>query len=1391
MNLKRSAVAGALAVTMLAGLLQPSAAAPHPLAAAPVAAQAADDPVPPDDHPPEELYQPWDGQTGVPDWGDPRFRQLVADNAELAEDPEVRDAAKAALAAGGPAIMAFLDTGLVDAQHRAAERKAREAAADRALIEPMRGTGGPYFNAEVDRVLAGSDSDRRLFLAYGKDVAKQRDDQVSQDAQTRAAQNRSRVQLLTGAGGPAVKAAAEQALLGGDAAIEAFLATGYLTAAKADADAREQQIEAERARIKAAEDLSDLAKRAARAAQARHDLLVAHGNGVHALERAANALVSAGTEARRAEQILVANKAGGQHPPSAFDDVKNEVARQLGYARQAATDAQQAAATAQVQAGILVDTGLTYGVQWAQMATGMADAAQAAVSASETAQHAIDATAYTDQARNAQEEAERHAEEAKQWRLHAEEHARAAAKIADAAKVQADAAKDAAARTKAARVAAEQAESQAWAAAERTKNARITAEREAANAAAARATAERERGNAHSARLRADQQAATAHSARREADRQAGIASDALDDANIQDGITADLETKARGEEDNARRARDRAYAAEAAQLASDARAAALEAGAAAARGGAYEQPARDAATRARQDAGTARTAATAARGAANTATGAAAGARASATEATRAAARARAAAQAAQAAAARADAAARQAEAEAAATHAAALRAESAAADATANEAKAAEAARSATALAEQASGEAMQALFAADRTKAEADAAANEAVSAATQANLAVNAALAARSSSQAITDPANTAITVATPFSGTDIAADFTVLVAQQAKLVGDQQAQAAKTRADEALVAAQAAADAAARAAGEIKPAYDASAAAARSASAAANSAAEAQRAAADAAVDGAAARAASGRAAQADAQAKADAVRARTAANAAGNDAAIAGRAASAAEGDAAAARSAASRAEGDAAAARDAASRAEDSATKAEAAADDARIHADNVAQAAKNALDSSIEAGKAADRAEEAKRKADQDAADKAADEAAQGRVPLPGPDSVQEIDYGHGLVLFVDPETGIYYLNGVGLGKDSPDLRKLIPILLQLLAGDGEKYFPTENPWADPRTGMFYLLVDACRENSDLCNSTFEAAVLGMGAGGPDPAGNDDPMAFLLLASFADFTIGPGGKWKAKPPRGVPTGVACNCFPAGTTVATEHGQVPIERVAVGDRVWARDLATGRSELRGVVGLFSKHADEILTVTTTATSLQVTPQHPFWVVGKGWTDAGELRAGDRLTTLGGEEQAITGITSARAPTTVYNFEVEGDHNYYITDAQLLVHNCNLKYHEAAGGHAIEKHVGRTDAQLAARKISRSSTFNDLPTAERITQKNLDANAEKIANWKKGTDPDVQITTSVDGSEGRILLRNGSREKPTRTIAWLIRNPSLPDGYYIMTSYLD
>jgi hypothetical protein len=61
---------------------------------------------------PPDSYQEWNGRDGVDLSIDPRLRQIVADNAEFAEDVEVRDAANPALAGDNAATMAFLNGGL-------------------------------------------------------------------------------------------------------------------------------------------------------------------------------------------------------------------------------------------------------------------------------------------------------------------------------------------------------------------------------------------------------------------------------------------------------------------------------------------------------------------------------------------------------------------------------------------------------------------------------------------------------------------------------------------------------------------------------------------------------------------------------------------------------------------------------------------------------------------------------------------------------------------------------------------------------------------------------------------------------------------------------------------------------------------------------------------------------------------------------------------------------------------------------------------------------------------------------------------------------------------------------------------------------------------------------
>jgi hypothetical protein len=53
--------------------------------------------------------------------------------------------------------------------------------------------------------------------------------------------------------------------------------------------------------------------------------------------------------------------------------------------------------------------------------------------------------------------------------------------------------------------------------------------------------------------------------------------------------------------------------------------------------------------------------------------------------------------------------------------------------------------------------------------------------------------------------------------------------------------------------------------------------------------------------------------------------------------------------------------------------------------------------------------------------------------------------------------------------------------------------------------------------------------------------------------------------------------------------------CFAAGTPVHTDHGAAPIERIKVGDKVWARNERTGATELRAVTAVAPQHRDQLV----------------------------------------------------------------------------------------------------------------------------------------------------------------------------------------------------
>ncbi|XWY11483.1 hemagglutinin repeat-containing protein [Photorhabdus asymbiotica UENP] len=122
-----------------------------------------------------------------------------------------------------------------------------------------------------------------------------------------------------------------------------------------------------------------------------------------------------------------------------------------------------------------------------------------------------------------------------------------------------------------------------------------------------------------------------------------------------------------------------------------------------------------------------------------------------------------------------------------------------------------------------------------------------------------------------------------------------------------------------------------------------------------------------------------------------------------------------------------------------------------------------------------------------------------------------------------------------------------------------------------------------------------------------------------------------------------------------------------------------------------------------------------------------------------------------------------------------------------------------LIYHENFGGHAIERHVGKSDAQLLARfkndpTVVASSTFTDMKTAEWAIGNGIAANREKLTNWLTSNVPGAKdrivIKHDMPVSVGRVIQRGSTKSHESNSIVIVIdKDPLMPNGYRIQTAY--
>ena len=99
--------------------------------------------------------------------------------------------------------------------------------------------------------------------------------------------------------------------------------------------------------------------------------------------------------------------------------------------------------------------------------------------------------------------------------------------------------------------------------------------------------------------------------------------------------------------------------------------------------------------------------------------------------------------------------------------------------------------------------------------------------------------------------------------------------------------------------------------------------------------------------------------------------------------------------------------------------------------------------------------------------------------------------------------------------------------------------------------------------------------------------------------------------------------------------------------------------------------------------------------------TIDSTTNHPYFVVGYGYVDAGNLRTGDKILLANGEKGTVKSvdIEFLEEPVTVYNFEVKDWHCYFVGEAGVLVHTmkkggCGVA--AEAAGNAAGNAAGKT-----------------------------------------------------------------------------------------------
>ena len=252
-------------------------------------------------------------------------------------------------------------------------------------------------------------------------------------------------------------------------------------------------------------------------------------------------------------------------------------------------------------------------------------------------------------------------------------------------------------------------------------------------------------------------------------------------------------------------------------------------------------------------------------------------------------------------------------------------------------------------------------------------------------------------------------------------------------------------------------------------------------------------------------------------------------------------------------------------------------------------------------------------------------------------------------------------------------------------------------------------------------------------------------------------------------------------------------NCFPAGTKVTMADGIVKnIEDIEEWDIVLSYNTDTDTNE-SSVVEQRIVHEDsehEMYELTINWNVLRVTAVHPFYVRKSvfskdyAWIEAQNLKVWDILLMKDGSLAKIEKINHYSNKETVYNLEVEGNHDYFVAE-WYLVHNkwwssCFVAWTKVLMADWSEKNI--EDVRIWEKVLWSNWTVNTVLWYDRpiLANRHLwsingseyfvsDEHPFKTTEWWKSFDPEMtKLEVNLDTTELKvwdILITNSGLEE--------------------------